>query len=42
MYIGSSIDIGIRLVHPLVINNTNEHLQNAIAKYGLDNFTFVV
>jgi predicted GIY-YIG superfamily endonuclease len=35
MYIGSSIDIGIRLGHHLVINNTNEHLQNAIAKYGL-------
>ena len=42
MYIGSSIDIRIRLVQHLVINNTNEHLQNAIAKYGLENFTFAV
>ena len=42
MYIGSSIDIGIRLVQHLVINNTNEHLQYAINKYGLDNFSFCV
>jgi len=41
-YIGSSIDIGIRLVQHLVTNNTNEHLQNAIAKYGLKKFTFSV
>src|SRR5436305_8838429 len=41
-YIGSSIDIGIRLVQHLVTNNTNEHLQNAIEKYGLVNFTFAV
>jgi hypothetical protein len=34
MYIGSSIDMGNRLVDHLVTNNTNEHLQNAIAKYG--------
>jgi hypothetical protein len=32
IYIGSSIDIRIRLVQHLVDNNTNEHLQNAIAK----------
>jgi group I intron endonuclease len=42
MYIGSSIDIGNRLVDHLVDNNTNEHLQNAIKKYGLENFTFTV
>jgi hypothetical protein len=41
-YIGSSIDIGNRLVDHLVTNNTNEHLQNVIEKYGLENFTFVV
>jgi len=41
-YIGSSIDIGNRLVDHLVDNNTNEHLQNAINKYGLENFTFTV
>jgi group I intron endonuclease len=42
MYIGSSIDMGNRLVDHLVTNNTNEHLQNAISKYGLENFTFAV
>ena len=42
MYIGSSINIGNRLVNHLVENNTNEHLQNAITKYGLENFTFAV
>ena len=42
MYIGSSIDIGTRLVRHLVINNTNEHLQHAITKYGLENFSFCV
>jgi len=42
MYIGSSIDIGNRLVDHLVTKNTNEHLQYAINKYGLDNFSFCV
>jgi group I intron endonuclease len=42
IYIGSSIDIGTRLVRHLVINNTNEHLQHAITKYGLENFSFCV
>src|SRR3954466_1889244 len=42
MYIGSSINIGIRLVDHLVYNNTNVYLQNAIKKYGLENFTFAV
>jgi len=42
MYIGSSINIAQRLVDHVVDNNTNEHLQNAIAKYGLENFTFAV
>ena len=30
MYIGSSINIGNRLVDHLVTKNTNEHLQNAL------------
>ena len=30
IYIGSSIDIGIRFVRHLVINDTNDHLQNAL------------
>jgi group I intron endonuclease len=37
MYIGSSINIGNRLVDHLVDKDTNEHLQNAFAKYGLEN-----
>jgi hypothetical protein len=42
VYIGSSINIGIRLVDHLVENTTNGHLQNAIPKYGLKNLaTFV-
>jgi len=42
VYIGSSINIGIRLVQHLVINNTNKRLQRAFNKYGLENFTFCV
>jgi hypothetical protein len=42
MYIGSSIDIGNRLVDHLVTNNTNGHLQSALNSYGLKNFTFCV
>jgi hypothetical protein len=42
MFIGSSINIGNRLVDHLVNEDTKEHFQNAIALYGLDTFTFVV
>jgi group I intron endonuclease len=42
IYIGSSINIGNRLVDHLVTNNTNEHLKNSINRYGLENFVFVV
>ena len=42
IYIGSSINIGNRLVDHLVENNTNVHLQNAINCYGIENFVFVV
>jgi len=38
VYIGSSINIGSRLVDHLVENNTNEHLQYAINNYKLENF----
>ena len=34
--------MGNRLVDHLVDNNTNEHLQKGIYKYGLENFTFLV
>src|SRR5690349_19274143 len=42
VYIGSSINIAQRLVQHVVYNGTNAHLQNAISKYGLGNFTFVL
>jgi len=42
VYIGSSINIGNRLVNHLVSNNTNERLLRALNKYGLENFTFAV
>src|SRR3954468_9050540 len=42
VYIGSSINIGIRLVQNLRSNNTNKRLLRALNKYGLENFTFAV
>ena len=41
VYIGSTINIAQRLVDHAVDNDTNVRLQNAITKYGLENFTFV-
>ena len=42
VYIGSSINLAQRLIQHVVDNGTNPHLQNAITKYGLGNFTFVL
>jgi len=42
VYIGSSIYLDVRLIDHFVENNTNEHLQSAIYKHGLDNFIFYV
>ena len=42
MYIGSSINIAQRFVDHVVNNDTNVHLQHAITKYGLENFSFCV
>jgi len=42
MYIGSSTNMGERLVSHLVYNATNLHLQSSIAKHGLAAFTFIV
>jgi group I intron endonuclease len=42
MYIGSSINLAVRLIDHLVSGHTNQRLQNAIAKYGLENFEFCV
>jgi len=42
IYIGSSFNIGDRMRDHIIDNITNEHLQNAIAKYGLENFQVVL
>jgi len=42
IYTGSSMNMANRLVAHLIDRDTNAHLQNAIVKYGLENFTFVV
>jgi group I intron endonuclease len=42
VYIGSSINIAQRLVNHAVDKDTNAHLQNALNKHGLGNFTFAV
>lgn len=44
IYIGSSINIGFRMLAHLVYNTTNVHLQNAIAVFntGLETFKVVV
>lgn len=42
LYIGSSVNMGDRLVDHLIKGNFNKSLQNAIAKYGLDKFVFDV
>ena len=33
LYIGSSINLGVRLIDHFVYGNSNQHLKNAIAKY---------
>jgi len=42
MYIGSSINLAERLIDHLAYGDTNQNLQNAIAKYGLEYFEFCV
>lgn len=42
MYIGSSVDLGNRLMDHLFYGRTNPHLINAVARYGLAAFTFSV
>ena len=42
LYIGSSLSVGIRLTAHLIIRNTNEHLQSAIALKGLEVFQVVL
>jgi hypothetical protein len=42
MYVGSSVDIGLRLMDHMFYGSTNPHLLNAIAKYGLAAFVFSI
>ena len=41
-YIGSSIDLGERIMDHILNNSSNLHLQSAIVKYGLSHFAFVI
>ena len=41
-YIGSSVNLYTRFCAHILHNNTNSHLQNAIAKYGLESFEFFI
>ena len=42
MYIGSSTNLALRLYQDINNLNSNIYLQNAIAKYGLNNFYIVI
>jgi len=41
-YIGSSFDLGGRIMDHIQNNSSNLHLQSAIVKYGLSHFAFVI
>src|SRR3954466_8091754 len=41
-YIGSSIDLGVRIMDHINNHSSNIYLQNAIVKYGLSLFAFVI
>jgi group I intron endonuclease len=41
-YIGSSLDLGGRIMNHILGHSSNQHLQYAIAKYGLSSFAFVI
>src|SRR3954469_8539929 len=41
-YIGSSIYLADRIMDHINGNSSNQHLQYAIAKYGLSSFAFVI
>jgi group I intron endonuclease len=42
MYIGSAVDLAKRAAEHLFYSKTNEHLQRAITKHGLEHFEFIV
>jgi len=41
-YIGSSMDLGGRIMEHIRDNSSNLHLQSAMVKYGLSHFAFVI
>src|SRR4051812_36442419 len=41
-YIGSSFDLGGRIMDHIQNNSSNLHLQSAMDKYGLSHFAFVI
>ena len=41
-YIGSSVNLGERIMDHILNYTSNLHLQNAILKYGLSHFAFVI
>jgi len=41
-YIGSSMDLGGRIMDHILNNSSNLHLQSAILKYGLSHYAFVI
>jgi group I intron endonuclease len=41
-YIGSSVDLGERIMAHILNHSSNPHLQNAFLKYGLSHFAFVI
>ena len=41
-FIGSSIDLGERIMDHILNHSSNLHLHNAIVKYGLSHFAFVI
>jgi group I intron endonuclease len=41
-YIGSSSDLGLRIMNHIQGHSSNLHLQGAILKYGLSSFVFVI
>jgi len=42
MYIGSAVDLSKRIAEHFLYGKSNEHLQRALALYGLDNFEFLI
>jgi group I intron endonuclease len=42
VYIGSSVNLGLRVMSHLIYGSSNERLQNYILKNGLENFMLII